>query len=186
MIVVPTEFHWPEIESYSISIEEIDWWSKQLWVEASGSKKAYAWIRLNLSYHDARGKIIRPTIMNNELLYWNLSKINSFFSGECGVCWNWWKDYPVLQEITGAIHLMVRSFSQVQKIVSVSGLLTDLAYILEYQKIRYINFKTYLNAMGFEARRLFLYLFTACKFLIFKNCFPLYRFERYQGASTYT
>ena len=91
-----------------------------------------------------------------------------------------------LQEITGAIHLMVRSFSQVQKIVSVSGLLTDLAYILDYQKIRYINFKTYLNAMSFEARRLFLYLFTACKFLIFKNCFPLYRFDRYQGASTYT
>ena len=60
MIVVPTEFHWPEIESYSISIEEIDWWSKQLWVEASGSKKAYAWIRLNLSYHDARGKVIEP------------------------------------------------------------------------------------------------------------------------------
>ena len=56
-----------------------------------------------------------------------------------------------LQEITGAIHLMVRSFSQVQKIVSVSGLLTDLAYILEYQKIRYINFETYLNAMSFEA-----------------------------------
>ena len=82
---------------------------------------------------------------------------------------------------------MVRSFSQVQKIVSVSGLLTDLAYILEYQKIRYINFKTYLNAMSFEARRLFLYLFTACKFLIIKNCrVPLYRFDRYQGASTYT
>ena len=91
-----------------------------------------------------------------------------------------------LQEITGAIQLMVRSFSQVQKIVSVSGLLTDLAYILEYQNIRYINFRTYLNAMSFEARRLFLYLFTACKFLIFKNCFPLYRFDRYQGASTYT
>ena len=80
---------------------------------------------------------------------------------------------------------MVRSFSQVQKIVSVSGLLTDLAYILEYQKIRYINFKTYLNAMSFEARRLFLHLFTACKFLIIKNCLPLYRFDRYQGASTY-
>ena len=29
---------------------------------------------------------------------------------------------------------MVGSFSQAQKIVSVSGLLTDLAYILEYQK----------------------------------------------------
>ena len=96
MIVVPTEFHGPEIESYSISIEEIDWWSKQLRVEASGSKKAYAWIRLNLSYHDARGKVIQPTIMNNELLYCNLSKIHSFFSGECGLCWNWWKDYSVL------------------------------------------------------------------------------------------
>ena len=90
-----------------------------------------------------------------------------------------------LQEITGAIHLMVPSFSQVQKIVSVSCLLTDLAFILEYQKIRYINFKTYLNAMRFEARRLFLHLFTACKFLIIKNCLPLYRFDRYQGASTY-
>lgn len=41
-----------------------------------------------------------------------------------------------LQEITGAIHLMVGSLSQVQRIVSVLGLLTDLAYILEYQKIR--------------------------------------------------
>ena len=60
MIAVPTEFHWPEIESYSINIEEIDWRSKQLWVETSGSKKANAWIRLNLSYHDARGKVIEP------------------------------------------------------------------------------------------------------------------------------
>ena len=60
MIVEPTEFHWPEIESYTISIQDIDWWSKQLRVEASGSKKAYAWIRLNLSYHDARGKVIEP------------------------------------------------------------------------------------------------------------------------------
>ena len=40
MIVVPAEFNGPEIESYSISIEEIDWWSKQLRVEASGSKQA--------------------------------------------------------------------------------------------------------------------------------------------------
>ena len=52
---------------------------------------------------------------------------------------------------------MVRSFSQVQKIVSVSCLLTDLAFIL----------------------------FTACKFLIIKDCLQLYRFDRYEGASTY-
>ena len=40
MIAEPTEFHWPEIESYTLSIQDIDWWSKQLRVEASASKKA--------------------------------------------------------------------------------------------------------------------------------------------------
>ena len=39
--------------------------------------------------------------------------------------------------------------------------------------------------MSFEARRIFLYPFIACKFLIVINyTTPLYYFDRYQGAST--
>ena len=95
MMVVPTEFHGPEIESYSISIEEIDWWSKQLRIEASGSKQAQAWIRLNLlvTMTHAEKLLNERQTLFNELLCWNVSKMHSFFSGECG---NWWKDYSVL------------------------------------------------------------------------------------------
>ena len=91
---------------------------------------------------------------------------------------------PFLQEITGAIHLMIRSLSQIQSIFSVSGIFNRLSIHIRIQK-RLINFKTNFNAMSFEARRIFLYPFIACKFLIVINyTTPLYYFDRYQGAST--
>ena len=55
----------------------------------------------------------RQTLFN-ELLYSNASKIHSSVANaEIGE-----KTFQFLQEITGAIHLMVRSLSQVQRNVS--------------------------------------------------------------------
>ena len=53
---------------------------------------------------------------------------------------------PFSQEITGAIHLMVRSLSQVQSIFSVSGIFNRLSIHIRVKKKRLINFKTYFNA----------------------------------------
>ena len=72
-----------------------------------------------------------------------------------------------------------------KRLVQVTHIDPHFSYILEYKKVRLINFKTNFNAMSFEARRIFLYPFIACKFLIVINyTTPLYYFDRYQGAST--
>ena len=74
----------------SISIQEIDWQKldRSFWTQKG--------LRLNVTRTHAEKLLNQRQTLLSELLYWNLSKIHPFFSGECGLCWNWWKDYSVL------------------------------------------------------------------------------------------
>ena len=121
----------------------------------------------------------------NELLYWNLSKNSTILQ---------WRMRTMLKLVKGLFRSYKKSqepftswyalFLKFRASFQFQVSLTDLAYILEYKKVRLINFKTNFNAMSFEARRIFLYPFIACKFLIVINyTTPLYYFDRYQGAS---
>ena len=114
----------------SISIQEIDWWSKPLersfWTQKG--------LRLNVTRTHAEKLLNQRQTLFNELLYWNVSKIRSFFLANADYAEIGERTIPFLQEITGGIHLMVRSLSQVQSTFSVSGLFNRLSKQIRIQK----------------------------------------------------